>query len=348
MIKSIIGAFRLLLIVVVLHFSLGLAEASEQASRLPPVSEAVVPPTPDYSKETSWLAKPSDPEQFAVDIVWLYPTVLAGESEWLMDIANRKLIDAAELTVKVDARAFSIQANLYSPLYRQMNFEGFFLHDRKDRDTLISYGVEDVRRALEYYIEHYNRGRPFILAGHSQGSYLLTELMLKYWGKTGYEDQLIAGYVVGWSITEDDLKENPNIKICSHAKQIGCFITYNTVAPGKQKFSPVIFPGAVVVNPLTWTTKTTFAPAALNRGSLMVNKNEDGGFTGSFQLLPGFASAQIADGGLQVVAKNPEMLVAEPKYFHKGVYHVFDYLLFSQNITMNASQRIQTFLSARN
>ncbi|QDG75015.1 DUF3089 domain-containing protein [Labrenzia sp. PHM005] len=334
----------LLIALFALQFSSSLVAASEQVSSLPPVTEVNVPPAPDYSKETSWLAKPDNPDQFAVDIIWLYPTVLAGGSTWLMHITNKDLVEEAELTVKVDARVFSVQANLYSPLYRQMNFAGFSL-PKKERDALIRYGIDDVRRALEHYFKHDNNGRPFILAGHSQGSYLLTELLLKYWGETGYEDQLIAGYVIGWSITEENLKENSNIKICSEANQIGCFITYNTVAPGKQKYSPVIFPGAVVVNPLSWTREDTLVPASRNIGSAIPNQNKDGKFVGTFTLFPGFASAQIADGGVAVIAKNPDLLVTKPKVFHTGVYHVFDYLLFSENISKNAAQRIQTFLT---
>ena len=35
----------------------------------------------------------------------------------------------------------------------------------------------DGTAAFDYYIKHYNNGRPFILLGHSQGSTVMTNLL---------------------------------------------------------------------------------------------------------------------------------------------------------------------------
>ncbi|MDJ0933245.1 DUF3089 domain-containing protein [Breoghania sp.] len=296
---------------------------------------------------------PDNPDQFAVDIFWVYPTVLLDDSAWLMNITDKKLIAAAQLSVVTEARAFSSQANLYAPLYRQMNIYGF-TNDSEEWEPIADYGMDDVHRALAYYLKHYNKGRPFILAGHSQGSYDLIQIVLASWGKTkppskelspdeqliaDAKDRLIAGYVVGWSLTRQDLRLNPEIKVCDEPHQTGCFVSYNSVAPGKQKESPVIFPGAIVVNPLIWTRDTALAPAKDNRGSTFINKD------GTYQILPRFASAQIADFGLSVVAKDPERL--EAPGFPEGVYHGYDYPLFYENIMSNASQRIQAYFKQK-
>ncbi|WP_321342026.1 DUF3089 domain-containing protein [Breoghania sp.] len=318
-------------------FSAHLATASD-TGELPPFTPADVPPAPDYAVASSWLDLPKNPDRFAVDIIWLYPTVLVDNSAWLMDITRKDLIAGAAESVATEARIFSGQANLYAPLYRQMNLAGFNLPEA-ERDAIVAYGEDDAKRAMAYYMEHYNKGRPFILAAHSQGSYVLTQLLVDYWGKLGIEDRLIAGYVVGWSLTRQDLKDNPAITICENALQTGCFVSYNSVAPGRQKASPLILPGAIVVNPLTWTREDTLAPASDNRGSTFFNKDH------TYQILPGFASAQIADGGLAVVAKDPERL--NSPFFPEGVYHGFDYPLFYENIMANASQRIQTYLAGR-
>ncbi|MDN3720451.1 DUF3089 domain-containing protein [Roseibium salinum] len=151
--------------------------------------------------------------------------------------------------------SFSGQANLYAPFYRQMNLAGFNLPE-DERDALTAHGEEDIRRALRHYMEHYNNGRPFIVAAHSQGSYVLTQLIVDHWGKLGIEAQLIAGYLIGWSITGEDLQDNPAIDICGEPRQTGCFISYNSVAAGKQGEAPMILKGAIVVNPLTWTRET--------------------------------------------------------------------------------------------
>ncbi|WP_319772086.1 DUF3089 domain-containing protein [Breoghania sp.] len=312
--------------------------STSDADTLPPFTPADVPPAPDYAEASSWLDLPENPDQFGVDIIWLYPTVLVDNSAWLMDITRKDLIAGAAESVATEARIFSGQANLYAPLYRQMNLAGFNLPEEQ-RDAIVAYGEDDAKRAMAYYMEHYNKGRPFILAAHSQGSYVLTQLLVDYWGKLGIEDQLIAGYVVGWSVTHQDLKDNPAITICEEARQTGCFVSYNSVAPGRQEASPLILPGAIVVNPLTWTREETLAPASRNRGSTFFNQDH------TYQILPEFASAQIADGGLAVVAKDPARL--NSPYFPQGVYHGYDYPLFYENIMSNAAQRIQSYLDAR-
>ncbi|MBN9669616.1 DUF3089 domain-containing protein [Roseibium aggregatum] len=312
------------------------APAADGKSKLPPFNKADVPPAPDYAQAASWLDKPDDPDRFGVDIFWVYPTVLYDTSAWLMNIERKDLIEGAAMSVASEAHAFSGQANLYAPLYRQMNLAGFNLPEA-ERDAIVAYGEEDVRRAFAYYLENHNNGRPVILAAHSQGSYVLTQLLVHHWGKIGVEDRVIAGYVVGWSLTEQDLKDNPAIEICDLPHQTGCFVSYNSVAPGKQSLSPLIQPGAIVVNPLTWTRDTALAPASLNLGSTFFNED------GSSETLPGFASAQIADGGLAVVAKDPKRL--ESRFFAKGVYHSFDYPLFFENISANVAQRTQAFLT---
>ncbi|GGD19364.1 DUF3089 domain-containing protein [Aureimonas glaciei] len=302
---------------------------------LPPPEQAVIPPAPDYAEPTSWLARPEDPDRFAVDVIWVYPTVLFDKSGWLMDITRPDLVAGAELSVSTEARVFSGQANVYAPLYRQMNLSGFGLTETQ-RDKLVAYGEDDVRRALQYYFEHDNKGRPFILAAHSQGSLALTELVLHHWGKIGVERQLVAGYLLGWSITTGDLASNPAVTLCFAPHQTGCFVTYNSVAPGRQAEAPTILPGAQLVNPLTWTRGTAPAPASLNLGSTFFDLG------GTSKTLPGFASAEIVDGGLAVVAEDPSLLKQD--FFPPGVYHSFDYSLFFENLRANVAQRIQAHL----
>ncbi len=68
----------------------------------------------------------------------------------------------------------------------------------------------DVYAALDYYFKHYNQGRPFILAGHSQGSMMLKIALTDYFKEhTDYLERMVAAYVIGFSITTDDLEANP-------------------------------------------------------------------------------------------------------------------------------------------
>ncbi len=96
---------------------------------------------------------------------------------------------------------------------------------------------KDVSDAFDYYLEHYNKDaqgkpRPFILAGHSQGSNLMLYLLERKFSNPALRKLLVAAYVIGWSVTSDDMASYPEslqaIGICTDKTQTGCIVTYNT------------------------------------------------------------------------------------------------------------------------
>jgi len=297
-----------------------------------------IPEAPDYTAPTSWLVLPDMPGAQRVDIFWVYPTVLNDDEHWLMPPDNRGLRSAAMHSIVTQASVFSGQANIYAPIYRQMNMAALGLTESQ-RQSLFSYGVKDVERALTYYLEHYNHGRPFILAGHSQGSNILADIIRRRWSHLGVENRMVAGYLIGWSITRDDLKANPALTMCADADQINCFVSYNTVAEGRQQQAPTILPGAIVTNPLNWKLNNDFAPPALNLGTTFFDLD------GSSRTYPHFTSAQVKDGGLVVQPADPTLLTTKDTTFPRGVYHVYDYSLFYENLRQNIKQRINAFFN---
>lgn len=306
------------------------------AQALPAFDPADVPAPPDYSQRASWLAIPDGAPDKAMDVFWVYPTVLMDDDHWLMEMDDAASREGAQRTIDHQASVFTQNANLYAPLYRQMNLAGLSLSD-EERQERLRYAHEDVKRALLYYITHYNNGRPFIIAGHSQGSNILADIMVDGWGSLGGEQNMVAAYLIGWSITDKDLARNPKVRICESEDQTGCFITYNSVAPGKQGDAPTILPGAVVVNPLSWTTDTERAPATRNLGAVFFSDN------GAAMVYPHFASAQVQDGGLVVIPADPSLVQCKGSSFPKGVYHVYDYSLFYENLKANAQERLRAF-----
>jgi hypothetical protein len=329
--KTVCRFSAILIVVLTLAFS-----ATVCIAGLPEFGPDSVPPAPDYANSANWLTVPDNPEAHPVDIFWAYPTVLHDDTHWLMDITSTEMRQLARKTITRQASVFLEYANLYVPMYRQMNMAALSLSP-EEQDKLLRYGMEDVWNALNYYLSNLNKGRPFILAGHSQGSNILVDLMVKHWGSLNVEDRLVAGYCIGWSITSDDLKKNPALKMCTDAKQNGCFIAYNTMAAGRQSVAPTLLPGSVVVNPLTWKTDGSYAPAELNTGSRFFNQD------GSSQLIPNFTSAQVRDFGLVVEPKDPKLVTIESTTFPSGVYHQFDYSLFYENLRLNTRDRIHAY-----
>ena len=324
----------------ILVITLLLTSSPLWAGSLAPFDPTTAPAQPNYAEKSAWLASPDNPDQYRVDVFWVYPTILADNEHWLMDMTSQPLQELAQDTIIRQASVFTGQANLYAPYYRQMNMAGLALSPA-DRETVIKFGRDDVMRALDYYLTHYNKGRPFILAGHSQGSNLLTDILREKWGSMGVEDQLVAGYIIGWSITQQNLKDNPALTICSEASQTNCFISYNTMAAGKQSVAPTLIKGAVVVNPLSWRIDGVKAPAELNIGTTLFEAD------GSSRTLPHFTSAQVVDSGLVVEPADLKLVDSTSSGFPEGVYHVFDYSFFYENLRANLAQRIQAFMTRK-
>lgn len=302
---------------------------------MPPLDPSQFPAQPDYAAEEGWLVKP-EKLTAPVDVFYVYPTVLFNDSDWAMETSSLEMRAAVRSVVERQAAVFEGQANIYVPMYRQMNLAVLGL-SREDGAPLLQMVHEDIWRALKYYLKHENKGRPFFLAGHSQGSMILVNLMLKHWGTTGAEDRFIAALLPGWTLTAKNLAEHPAVVMCTSAEQTGCVISYNTMAAGKQKVSPTLMPGAVAVNPLSWTTDGAFVSAEKNLGAMFFDAEGKG------TSYPQFTSAQIVDGGLIVQPAEVDIVTVKGGHFPAGVYHAFDYALFWENLKANIKQRIAAF-----
>lgn len=294
------------------------------------------PAAPNYAVPESWLVKPASPTA-PVDVFFVYPTVLFNDTDWLMETTRPDMRAAAMETIKTQASVFAGQANIYAPMYRQMNLAALSLCDA-DAAVLQQIVHADVWRALSHYLKYENNGRPFFLAGHSQGSMILTDLLLDHWGTTGAENRLVAALLPGWSLTPADLAANPFVHMCKRSDQTGCVISYNTMAAGRQSAAPTLKKGALAINPLSWTMDSIFVPAAENLGSVFFDNK------GKASVYPHFTSAQIVDGGLIVQPANIDLVTVQGGHFPQGVYHAFDYSLFYENLKANIAERIKVLV----
>ena len=298
-------------------------------------ADATIPRSPVYNDPHDWLVLPDNPDTYPVDVFWVYPTILLDDSQWLMDIDNNDLRQAALGTITTHASVFEGLGNMYAPAYRQTNIGILFTQD--DTSLIHQTANQDIEAALNYYLENYNNGRPFILAAHSQGSEHLVDIATRIWGTSSKHSLLVAAYMLGWSITPEDIEKNPAMKVCKDGDQTGCFIAYNSIAPGKQsKITNLTRGKSYVVNPISWKTDSVFAPASLNQQSTFFN--DDGSKT-SYE---NFATAQVVNSALQVLTAKPSILGATSSPY-AGIYHNFDYSLFYKNIQDNVALRIKSF-----
>ncbi len=292
----------------------------------------------DYAQKSNWLALPEDANTHDVDVFFVYPTVYQGDG--LQDITDPEQVEASQVPIRTQASVFADSANIYAPMYRQVGKDGF--NNTENLDSFLKVAEEDVEDAFLYYLENYNNGKPFIIAGHSQGSSTLISLLTKIWGTTGAEDRMIATYIIGFSVTESDIEANPKIRMCENPMDTGCFISYNSLKDGLQSESVQILEGAIVTNPLSWESSQedgAFVPASENKGAVFFSAD---GYAPT--VYKNFTSAQIKDHGLVCEPADPSVLSSYPI---EGIYHPDDYSLFYQNIKENIATRIDVYLNKK-
>lgn len=302
---------------------------------------------PDYSNLNYWAASPFkyDPsdnvpndlndqlKDSLADVFFIYPTTYTDRKMpmgWNANINNKALNEKTDNSaILYQASVFNKYCRVFSPRYRQANLNAFYTKDKDSGKAALDFAYEDVRNAFEYYLKNYNHGRPIIIASHSQGTWHAGRLLKEFFERTPLQKQLVCAYMIGLPVFTNYFSE---LTPCEDSTAIGCLVSWRTfeegyVAPYIEKETLK----AYVINPLTWTMDTTFAPADLNKGGILRNFNK---------AIPGLVHAQIHGNVLWV---------NKPKFFGSIFlktknFHIADYNLFYENIRENAGRRIRAFL----
>ena len=232
----------------------------------------------DYSIAGHWLSLPNSPDK-AVDVFYLYPTSwqkISPDESNICKIDNPIMLKYSLLALLRQATAFSPSANIYAPYYRQMDIASRVGMTSDQQEAVVgAIPTGDAVAAFDYYIKHYNHGRPFILAGHSQGANITANILSGYMKEhPEVYVRMIAAYVIGYSITSQYLAKNPYLKFAEGPNDTGVIISFNTEAPDVVPgTNPVTLPGGIAINPITWTRNETLASASQNAGSIMLKSD---------------------------------------------------------------------------
>jgi hypothetical protein len=291
-----------------------------------------LPAEPDYSKKKCWLHVDKDISK-KYDVFYVHPTTYMNDKDGMIaSLDNKTVNERTQSTFDRQVTAFAKSCNIFAPRYRQSSIKVLAMSD-KEREKYLSVGLGDVVKALKYYLENYNKGRPYILASHSQGSQVMRNLLLKY-GSMIDKKKLIAVYAIGYTITADDLKKM-DLPLAVSKDQLGGLITWNTI--GKDGKSPVLEAGALCVNPLSWNADKTDQPASKNIYARILLED------GKYLKIPNFTSASIDDkGGL--VIPTPKIIKQLSMGMGPEVYHGYDYDFFYGNLEENVAVRCKAWL----
>lgn len=304
----------------------------------------------DYASADGWLARPASgaSERPAVDVFIVHGTTYFRPYK---DSWNQPADDAEtnELNTQVFAN-FSLYSGCcraYIPRFRQATL-GAFARETDDTHKALDLAYADVERAFDYFIEH-NNGRPFILAGASQGGRHIFALLKNRISGTALKDRMVAAYPLIWWIRKDQFaKDAPDIPVCCEPKQTGCVVTFNPVGPHLRTGLNPLFDqtGIICVNPLTWHADGAQAGFELNLGARR--------FASPDKLVPSAADAKCDENGRLVVSEiRTDMYEGVPLplqlimgLFGRDNYHSLAGGLFYANLKQNAEERTQAFLAA--
>jgi hypothetical protein len=300
---------------------------------------------PDYSDMNMWAAHPykhdpsdSVPKPFrnewkdsTVDVFFLHPTTFTDPSRtWQLngDVYNDTLNAKTDYSsILYQATIFNQQARVFAPRYRQAHYNMYNYADTFRARMAFDTAYSDIRRAFIYYLEHY-KGRPIIIAGHSQGTQHAKTLIKEFFDGQLLKNRLVAAYLVGMPVKTDEFETIPP---CVDSLQTGCFVSWRTFQ--KNYDGPAYISresNIVVTNPLLWKADTSYAAKALHRGAILYKFNK---------LFKTTNDAQV---------HGPILWVSKPKFpgamlYNSKNYHIGDYNLFYSNVRQDVSRRIGMF-----
>ena len=248
--------------------------------------EPAAPPTPnDYADGKNWLCRPGREDACAVDLA---TTVVAADGKltreaWTADpkapidcfyvyptvstdpTPNSDMTpDPAETNVvRQQFARFASVCRPYAPLYRQVTLAGLrrMLAGGGGGGGLASgVGYDDVRDAWNHYLKNDNQGRGVVLIGHSQGSYVLAELVRKEIDGKPVQSRLVSALLLGATMSVAKAKDVggsfQNIPVCRKPGQTGCLVAFSSFRstvppPADSRFGKVDDPEriGVCVNP---------------------------------------------------------------------------------------------------
>jgi hypothetical protein len=198
-----------------------------------------------------------------IDCFYVYPTV----SDQRAQQADLSLDPEIRSIALFQAAYFSRHCKVYAPVYRQNTLQGITGGgSTATTGGSVPTAYESALGAWRDYLEHYNKGRGVVFIGHSQGAFVLSQLLAKEIDPSpAARKKLVSAILLGGQVT---VKQGErvggtfqNIPACGSKDELGCVMAYSTFgtpAPPDAVFGRTSKPGLEVL---------CTNPAALGGGS---------------------------------------------------------------------------------
>ena len=258
---------------------LSLLLAAALAAAAPAAGQPSTPAPVDYARPSSWLCQPGrkdvcavplrttelEPNGYgatrttapapnpAIDCFIVYPTVSRDSG------MNSDLDPGAGEEKHAVATQFSRLASVcrpFAPIYRSMTLGAVTAAATgADVTAPAMLALGDVRAAWRHYLATHNKGRPFVLVGHSQGSLMLIQLLARDIEGRPEAKRLRLAILPGFNVLVPQgktvggtFKSTP---ICTAPTQTGCVMSWvsfreRNVPPVGALFGLAAVPGMTV------------------------------------------------------------------------------------------------------
>jgi Protein of unknown function (DUF3089) len=185
-----------------------------------------------------------------LDCFYVYPTV----SDQQTTNANRQ-IDPEERSIALyQAARYSQECRVFAPMYRQLTLHALFSGEPiTDEARQIAYST--AAHAWRTYLRDYNHGRGVVLIGHSQGSFVLRQLISEQIDPNpALRRRLVSALLLGGNVTVKHGRaaggDFENVRACRSRDQLHCvvaFSTFNGPVPADAVFGRTTLPGQEVL-----------------------------------------------------------------------------------------------------
>lgn len=276
-----------------------------------------------WAESDRWFESGKAVNDSLVDVFYIVSTEILDEKDGQgrdsyigkLTEEERKAIDA-ELKYAQDM--FGDSFNYFAPYYEQFTMSSINLSPEEFKGVR-HHAMEDVKEAFQYYLHHLNNGRPYILAGFSQGGMHLIDILRDIDPKD-YE-RMVAAYSIGYRLSADDLS-HPCVKAAEGADDRGVIVSFNSVA-SVDDIWPVVNEGAATcINPVNYCTDATPATFTFEGDTLTVSVDTTN-------------NVLIVDSKKIDTYRFPVL----ERFCKPGNLHHFDLLFYKDAIRRNVMQR---------
>ena len=232
-----------------------------------------------YANDDMWCCKPTECTE-KVDVFYIVSTNImrsynadSTESQTAVLNDEEKAILAGEINT-VHEGIFPEKLNYFAPYYHQMTMGA--LSDKgvtkEQKLALEDKTKQELFDAFDYYMDNLNGGRPFVLAGYSQGA-IMTKEILKHM-TAGQKKQMVAAYMIGFGLDAKTL-EHPNIVAAEGELDTGVTVSFNSVANLDAIYAGLLNNAVACINPINWHTDATPGSIEYDGDTLTAHVDQD-------------------------------------------------------------------------